>query len=221
MNQNTNFYISMGTNKISNFCIFKDTNATSKENFNSLVNSPSGRTSINSEIELESSGESIYLSTNSNETSETSKDYHDSTFKDKIAYLIETLESELIGDRNEQDTFILLTDILIYDNKYFVQYIMTLINEHRLNFNTVSELLLKLGIINSKINDTDIEWLLHWFLFHEDSRLRYGAMLGISYVRSPNSLPYLEIALKNEDVEVLKKDIIRLINRIKSECLSI
>jgi len=132
-------------------------------------------------------------------------------------HLIETIESEMRDETDEQDTLILLMDIIIKHKKYFVQYMISLINERKVDFNTASEQLLKLGIINRKLKDIDIAWFLHWCLFYEDSRLRYGALLGISYVRAPNSLPYLETALRNEDVEVLKKDFGRLIDKIKSE----
>lgn len=175
------------------------------------------KTTHENEAESEIFFTPIYDSSGSNLTSDVNQDYHDLAFKEEINHLIETIESEIGDETDEQDTLILLVDIIIKHGKYFVQYMISFINERKVDFNTASELLLKLGIINRKLKDIDIAWFLHWCLFCEDSRLRYGALLGISYVRAPNSLPYLETALRNEDVEVLKKDLKRLIDKIKSE----
>lgn len=81
---------------------------------------------------------------------------------------------------------------------------------------TLSTLLGYVGKLDDNVSTAMRRQLLEGYLTHESAVVRDGALVGLSYVESPDALPSLRAAYEREPYGELKQDILNVIEELET-----
>ena len=138
-------------------------------------------------------------------------------FDDKFYQLILDLNNEIYEDSDENTTFNKLSEILNEYGEYFIQSVLASILYNRYDPILLSKILSKLGPIGQQSYYVkSILWILQCSIFLDNPKIKYGAILGLSYIKPKSALSRLELAFRNESNPILKTDIENLISKIRT-----
>lgn len=141
--------------------------------------------------------------------------HFDQQLNNRFEELLDSINAEIYDEADETRTIRIILEMLYKYRDNFIQTLMLQIISNYADPTLTSELLSKLGAISKSIDSKNsITWLLRCCLTNSNPKIRYGAILGLSYMKSNSLLSPLRIALKNEDNPILKKVIENLISKI-------
>ena len=122
-------------------------------------------------------------------------------------------QQELDNDDDTGQFYEQLIEFIEMHNRDAVEAIEDVLKQHKYNSYLLSDVLSALGDASEPVSYQQRLNLLHNYLFNDTPRIRYGAMIGLSSLKDPQSLPLLERALKEENVGMLQTLLQQIITR--------
>lgn len=101
--------------------------------------------------------------------------------------------------------------------KYALDTIFQYYRTGSLKDSLLSEILISVGQVNSYWSYNGRVGLLEYFLQDNSPKIRYGAIVGFSYINSKESFLVISTALKKEKIPILKNILKSVLNELLSE----
>jgi hypothetical protein len=109
-----------------------------------------------------------------------------------------------------------LLDLINQYNVAAMNAITDFILSGTMNAEIAAETLRWLGLMESDVCYGQRRWLLARCLRHSSERVRDAASLGLSYIDDSWAIPYLENAIRDEQIPELKHDMEQVLDQLKN-----
>lgn len=133
----------------------------------------------------------------------------------EIENMFEYAKDEVFEDGMESAFSLHLLRLLNEHGEFAMNHIVFLIEEEMVSSEVLSETLRWFGLMEDGPAYAHRRWLLQRCLKSSSVIVRDGAILGLSFLEDPRSIPILEQAYYSEIHESLRADILQVLNDLK------
>lgn len=189
-----------------------------------FLNNSESRQVIFDRDEDSSSSSSILLNMNAHswrqyvkaKTSSTERSENPDAMSSQLATLFNKAKEEIFESGVETP---FSRGLLIFISKYgpaAMDTITDFVLSSSVNSEIAAEIMRWLGLMESPVCFTQRRWLLSRCLRDSSERVRDAALLGLSYLDDPWVIPYLENAIRDEQISELRYDMNQVLEQLKN-----
>jgi len=108
-----------------------------------------------------------------------------------------------------------LTELISIYGHIVMDIISRIVLSEQTNLEVVSETMRIIGRVKDLMTFRDRLWLLERGLLSSSARVRDGAIIGLSYLDNPISIPPLKVAVEREKIQELKEDMQQVLSQLE------